>query len=75
MSVKHGHSKRKRDEIDKLYDQMAVKDMSRAEFRAAYLRVTDPRRMRRDLNSMVLSLGRERTQRAAIEERLRGNES
>jgi hypothetical protein len=43
-----------KDGIDVLYDGFKIKDMSRAKFRKAYLRVMDPVRMSRELQGVVM---------------------
>jgi hypothetical protein len=44
-----GGQRRKKDGVDKLFDSIKVKDMTRAEFRRRYIAATNPATMRHDL--------------------------
>ena len=44
--------RRKRDAVDKLYDSIEKKDMTRAEFRRRYIAAMDPRRAAVDLQQI-----------------------
>ena len=44
------------DEVDRLFDSFVQKDMPREEFRHRYIRATDPKRVKRELNGIVTKL-------------------
>jgi hypothetical protein len=45
--------KRRKDNIDRLYDSFLIKDMTRKEFRKEYLRLTNQTGINQDLRKMV----------------------
>jgi hypothetical protein len=57
MAVEHGE----RDYIDQLFDSFEVKDMTRRAFRTAYVRLMDPKGIRRDLIDTVDRIQKGRT--------------
>ena len=53
--------KRTKDEIDKIYDSIRTKDMTREEFRSRYVTAMNPKRAQAELMFMVEQLKQRRT--------------
>ena len=72
MAVKHKRRMhRRKDAIDRLYDSFVTKDMTREAFRAAYLRLTNPNRLRKDLDRIVRRNQVQQTNQLRIDRKLR----
>jgi hypothetical protein len=67
MAIKRKRNKRRKDAIDKLYDGFAKKDMTREEFRAAYMHLTSPRALRQDLSDIIHRKHEEQTNQLRID--------
>lgn len=59
------------DHIDELWESFKKKDLTRAQFRKAYKRVMNPKRLSRDLTRAMLMLEIEKQMRGQIDRRLK----
>ena len=64
---KKSGKKERYDEVVRLYNSFAVKDMTLDEFRKAYERETSPVRLRNELKELVRFRGHQRTRRLLAE--------